>query len=121
MFLLKHPKGLEEELEEKFAGKTFFMSIEIHGEKWAVDKTPEEQPHGKGHYLYLMKLYAEGYIMMAGPFWDNSAGVIVWNHEKVTSWEQAAELTEGDPMVKHGVADYVVRQWNIALEKKDKS
>lgn len=64
----------------------------------------------KGHLSYMDSLHAQGKLVMAGPFGDNSAyrGVVVY---RVASVDDAKKLAADDPAVKAGRLVIEARPW----------
>lgn len=56
--------------------------------------------HRANHRVYLHDLVAKGKILMAGPFVDETGGLIIWETEDQTELEQ---LIAQDPFTIEGV------------------
>src|SRR5262249_16921047 len=69
------------------------------------------------HRQYLSGLKANGQLVVAGPFPDDSGGLIVY---EAASREEAEALVQGDPFFQNGVfVSYVLRPWNPVMANRD--
>lgn len=74
------------------------------------DKIAEARPR---HRAYLASLLAEGKLLTAGPFEDDSGALIVYLAE---SPEEVEEFIKRDPFFEAGIfADYTIRPWKQVL------
>lgn len=65
------------------------------------------------HLDYLKKYLDEGKIYAKGPFLDHSGGLIIYNTETI---EEARELIENDPVIKHKSRKYTLKEWRSTIE-----
>jgi uncharacterized protein YciI len=69
------------------------------------------------HRDYLSGLSREGKVLMAGPFADDSGGLIVYEGATEAEVEQ---LIKADPFYKSGVfLSWVIRPWRIVRVNRD--
>jgi len=93
---------------EEPSGKSMFLVIYRPGPAWIAGK-PQSQQRLKEHFNYILDLYAQGAVKLAGGFTDEAAGgaaVLV-----VESEAQARDLAVNDPAVKTGVFVHELRPW----------
>ncbi len=99
--------------------RPYFVTVEVHGKNWVVENgaalAPELQPYAAEHFGYLAGLFQEGKIAMAGPLWDASAGIVVWNPGVVDTWNKAKQLSRADPFITNKIADFLIREWSVGL------
>ena len=69
------------------------------------------------HRQYLTTLKADGRLVLAGPFTDNSGALIVY---EAASREDAEAILRGDPFHENGVfVSWVLRPWNPVLGNRE--
>ena len=70
----------------------------------------EAQEIQKGHLAYMAGLHAQGKLVAAGPFGDNSdyRGIVIY---RVATVDEAKTLAAGDPAVKAGRLRIDARPW----------
>jgi uncharacterized protein YciI len=85
-----------------------------------IEYTPDKAliaAHRPQHRQYLAGLKAGGQLAAAGPFTDDSGGLIIYEAD---SAEAAEALLRGDPFHKHGIfLRYQLRPWNPVLGNLD--
>ena len=89
-------------------GKSTFLLVYRPGPAWIAGKSQSQQ-RLKEHLNYILDLYAQGAVKLAGGFTDEAAGgavVLVAANEA-----RADELARSDPAVKEGVFAYELRPW----------
>lgn len=65
------------------------------------------------HREYLSKLFAEGKLLLAGPYVDGSGASIVYEAESI---EAAHDLAKGDPFHSEGVfKHYDLKEWKVVF------
>lgn len=90
-------------------------------ELYIVESTPAMPPEEMlkilpEHLAYQGDMEAQGKLFLAGPLSDASGeemsggGMIVYN---ATSFEEAREITENDPMHKKGGRTFTLRRWLV--------
>ncbi len=91
------------------ARATTFLVIYRAGPAWVPGKAIRDQPP-KGHGPYLIRLYREGKLRMAGPFDDNSGGAVLLD---VPDLATARAIVEADPAVAGRVFSYTLQPWTL--------
>ena len=87
-----------------------FIAMDLYGKNWDPKKTATEQKLFAAHIAYFNKLIAQGKVLLAGPWGNFEMAWIVFS-DKVTTWEEAQELVDGDPWAKAQITNAVVQQW----------
>jgi hypothetical protein len=100
--ILKSPSGEEKLVVQRYTIEMFL------GPNFIPNKPVAEQPGIAEHLLYFAKLILEGYVLIAGPYRAFDGAYVVLS-EKVTTYEQAAKIMEGDPWNRMGMSVAVVR------------
>jgi uncharacterized protein len=91
------------------ARATTFLVVYRAGPAWVPGKAIRDQPP-KGHGPYLMRLYREGKLRMAGPFDDDSGGAVLLD---VPDMAAARAIVEADPAVVERVFSYTIQPWAL--------
>ena len=65
------------------------------------------------HKAYLAKYLEEGKIYAKGPYTDHTGGLIIYNTETI---DEARELIENDPVIKHKSRKYTLKEWRSTIE-----
>jgi uncharacterized protein len=94
---------------EEATGKSMFLLVYRPGPAWIAGK-PQSQQRLKEHFNYILDIYAQREVKLAGGFTDEAAGgavVLVVDNEA-----RANELARNDPAVKEGVFLYELRPWH---------
>jgi uncharacterized protein YciI len=89
-----------------------FVVLLKRGPNWIPGKGVSEQPllkHGK----YLKELMDKGSLQFAGPFLDDSGGLILLN---ATDGSEAKRIVEHDPAVMEGILDPEIRPFLTAFD-----
>lgn len=86
------------------------------GPSWAKGKPLMEQAGIMEHLDYLDERLRAGELLMAGPFLDNSGGIVLY---RVKTVEEARKLVERDPAVLSGLLDYTVQPWMVAMSAEE--
>jgi uncharacterized protein len=90
---------------------TYAVTIEYGPD---ISKIDEHRP---SHREYLRGLIAQGKLVLAGPFTDNTGGFIVYNVEDVAEVEP---IIKADPFYTGGVfKTWTIRPWKIVLANRD--
>ena len=63
---------------------------------------------------YLAELKASGKLKHTGPFSDFSGGVDIFEAE---SMQQAEEISANDPLVKHNLGTYTLKEWSDMIDQ----
>lgn len=78
-----------------------------------VPNTPvQDQEDFLAHLAYFAALILDGTVLLAGPYYALDGALVILNEEKVTTYDQAVAIMEGDPWAKNGVSVAVVRLWD---------
>jgi uncharacterized protein len=89
--------------------KATFLVIYRPGPAWLVGKSVSEQPL-KDHGKYMLNLYVNGLMMLAGPLTDNAGGAVVLT---VADDAKAKEIVANDPAVRSGIFVYEMHPWEL--------
>jgi hypothetical protein len=89
----------------------FAVIIEYGPDKAKIDEF--RPPHRE----YLRQLIAQGKLVLAGPFTDNSGGLIVY---EVPSEDEIEGIIKADPFYKAGVFQtWKIRPWRIVMANRE--
>jgi uncharacterized protein YciI len=79
-----------------------------------IDYTPDKTKIAEirpSHRDYQEGLRQQGKLVIAGPFTDDSGGLIVYN---AATKEDAEAIIRNDPFFKHGIfVSWTIREWRI--------
>ena len=89
--------------------KSYFVIVVTIGEKFEKGKPVLKQDIAD-HGEYMKQLYAEGSLVMAGPFTDNDGALIVLY---VDSEEKARTIMNNDPAVKKKIFSETLHKWQV--------
>ncbi|MDQ3024090.1 MAG: YciI family protein, partial [bacterium] len=79
--------------------------------------SPENLAKMGEHITYLGKLYADGKLVMAGPFGEGDQGLILL---KAASMEEAQQLLHADPSIAAGLIEPVwIHSWQALFSRPD--
>ena len=92
---------------------TYYVGFLYRGPKWTPEQTPETRKLQEAHMANILKMGAEGKLVIAGPFTDNGElrGLYVF---RVASAEEAKTLVESDPAVQAGRLRFELHPWYAA-------
>ena len=92
---------------------TYYVGFLYRGAKWTPEETPETRKLQEEHMANILKMGAEGKLVIAGPFTDKGdlRGLYVF---RVASAEEAKALVESDPAVKAGRLRFELHPWYAA-------
>lgn len=82
------------------------------GKNWKEGIPFQEQPGVEEHVKYMSMQLKNGFLLMGGPFLDNSGGMMVC---KTANLNKAKEIAEADPAVVAGLLKVEVKQWMIPM------
>ena len=82
------------------------------GINWAKGVPFQEQPGVEKHIKYMSQQLANGFLLMGGPFLDNSGGMMICRTSEIA---KAKEIAEADPCVISGLLKVEVKQWMIPM------
>jgi hypothetical protein len=95
--------------------KPRFVVFYAPGPAWDHTRSFQDQPGITAHPRYLQSLLAQGRLVMAGPFQDDSnSGMSILD---AASLEEARTTAEGDPTVKAGLLKVEVKPWLVAFSR----
>jgi uncharacterized protein len=96
-----------------FEMTTYYVGFLYRGAKWTPEQTAETRKLQEEHMANIVKMGAEGKLVIAGPFMDNGdlRGLYVF---RAASAEEAKALVESDPAVKAGRLRFELHPWFAA-------
>lgn len=86
-----------------------FLVVFEPGPAWVEGMPVTEQPL-QAHGSYILRNYAEGRVLQAGPFGDGSGGALIY---RAPSREAVEALLADDPAVVDGVMIPTVYPWTL--------
>ncbi len=93
--------------------KTFIATF-APGPNWAHGKTSREQAHWPEHAVFMDALFAEGVVVMGGPYADYSGVHLV---VEADSENAVPELFKPDPFMINGILTLnSVKEWLVFLD-----
>jgi len=95
--------------KQQIKSKITFLVIYRPGPAWLAGKSASEQPL-KEHGTYMLALYKQGWMKLAGPLKDNAGGAVVL---EVADESQAKAIVAEDPAVKSGVFICEMHPWEL--------
>jgi uncharacterized protein YciI len=110
--LFSSPSLTAAEEKQHIAPKVTFLVIYRPGPAWLAGKSISEQPL-KEHGTYMLSLYVQGLVKMAGPLTDNAGGAVVL---EVLNESVAKAIVTDDPAVKNGIFVYEMHPWELKLQ-----
>src|SRR5258705_1477981 len=92
---------------------TYYVGFLYRGAKWTPEETAETRKLQEAHMANIVKMGAQGKLVIAGPFADNGdlRGLYVF---RVGSAEEAKALVESDPAVQAGRLRFELHPWYAA-------
>jgi uncharacterized protein YciI len=92
---------------------TYYVGFLYRGAKWTPEETPETRKLQEEHMANIVRMGAEGKLVIAGPFMDNGdlRGLYVF---RTGSAEEAKALVESDPAVRAGRLRFELHPWYAA-------
>jgi uncharacterized protein len=95
------------------ANKLYYF-VKLLGKRpgWPEDMTPDEEVIMGEHFDYLKKLVAEKRVVLAGPVWKPTFGMIIL---RVDSEAEALEILKEEPSVQKGLHDYEMQEMILSL------
>ena len=79
---------------------------------WPEDMTPAEEEIMAEHFEYLKKLVAEKRVVMAGPVWKPTFGLMIL---RVDSEAEARDIMRNEPSVSKGLHTYEMQPMILSL------
>jgi uncharacterized protein YciI len=91
------------------ATKATYLVLYRPGPAWLTGKSVMEQPL-KEHGKYMLSLYINGSMKLAGPLTDNAGGAVLL---EVSNEAEAKAIVTNDPAVKGGVFVFEMHPWKL--------
>ncbi|HEY0931892.1 MAG TPA: YciI family protein [Gemmatimonas sp.] len=79
----------------------------------------EVAPHVDEHRAYLRELKAQGLLIASGPFDPRSGGGLLLRVPDDDVHASLDRIRDGDPFIKHSVAQYELLPWAPVIGKED--
>jgi len=95
------------EPDTAMASKSTYLVLYRPGPAWPAGAPVSALPL-RDHASYMLSLYKQGALKMAGPLTDNAGGAVVL---EVQSETVAREIVLEDPAVKAGLFVYELHPW----------
>jgi len=94
----------------ELTGGMYFVVLLKAGPAWTPEITPEIEKLQQAHLANIGKLQEAGKLLLAGPFLDDGdlRGMFIL---KVTTLEEARQLTGTDPMIQSGRLIADIHPW----------
>jgi uncharacterized protein YciI len=88
--------------------KRYFVLIHVPGPKWDPTRGFRDQVGIDQHVAYMQDFFDHGALILGGPFFDNSGGMMIFD---IASADEAQRIADGDPTVKSGLLKVTVKPW----------
>jgi uncharacterized protein YciI len=88
--------------------KRYFVLVHTPGPAWDPTKSFRDQAGIERHAAYMQDFFDHGALILGGPFFDNSGGMMIFD---IASAEEAQRIADGDPTVKSGLLKVTVKAW----------
>ncbi|WP_165422864.1 YciI family protein [Ktedonosporobacter rubrisoli] len=96
--------------------KKTFATFFVPGPAWIAGKTSREQPYWTEHAAFLDKLFADGMVILGGPFANYSDLLVIIEAD---TEEQVHSLFKQDPFVLHNIIRVrAIREWLLFLDAR---
>ncbi len=100
---------------EQSARQTFILLWDA-GPAWTPGKTSREQAWWDEHAAFMDRLFAQGMILLGGPFADTSGALVI---VEAASEQEVADVFARDPFVINGIfALRALKEWHIFLDAR---
>ena len=96
--------------------KNTFVILWAPGPAWVQGKTVREQPYWTEHAAFMDQLFANGTVIMGGPFTDGSGSMVLVEAEEES---EVRTLIANDPFVVQRI--FVLsslKQWQLFLDAR---
>lgn len=100
------------EEEHQMKPQVFCVLMHTPGVNWKEGVPFREQPGVEEHVKYMSKQLEDGFLLMGGPYLDNSGGMMICKTDDIA---KAKEMAEADPTVKSGLLKVEVKQWMVPM------
>jgi uncharacterized protein YciI len=94
---------------QETSNKATYLVLYRPGPAWLTGKSVMEQPL-KEHGKYMLSLYIEGSMKLAGPLTDNTGGAVLL---EVSDEATAKRIVSNDPALKSGVFVSEMHPWKL--------
>jgi uncharacterized protein YciI len=94
--------------------KTLFLVFRDPGSAWVAGRPTRQQPLWDEHAVFVDELFAQGRVVMAGPYADYSRALVI-----VTARDarEASALFDADPWTTAGIlVEGEVVEWTVFLD-----
>ena len=108
--------GTPPEISSEFGPQKTYAFIYAPGPQWLAGRPMTEQNLG-AHRAYMAELYAQGRVLLGGPFLDDAGGGIALLRAK--GRDEATALLAADPAIREGVFTGVVRRWHAVFNEAE--
>ncbi len=96
--------------------KSTFVILWAHGPVWVDGKTVREQPYWTEHAAFMDELFAQGMVLLGGPFADGTGSMVLLEAEDE---DEVRSLLAKDPFVLHDIfALDSLKQWQLFLDAR---
>ena len=93
-----------------------FVLLWNAGPAWTPGKTSREQAYWDEHADFMDRLFAQGMILLGGPFADTTGALVI---VQAASEQEVADVFARDPFVIHGIFTLsALKQWHIFLDAR---
>jgi len=108
-------KGVLKPLHNYEPDTKYYLGFLVAGPKFSPEDSPERQKIQEGHMANIKRLGDLGKLVVAGPFAEDSKlrGIFVF---RVTTMQEALELTNTDPAVQSGRLAIQLYEWKLPSE-----
>jgi uncharacterized protein YciI len=95
---------------------TYYAVFLRPGSGWVPEKGVREQPFWDDHARYMDALFANGAVVLGGPFADRTGSMVILEAQSAA---HARELYRDDPWTVHDVLVVAeVKEWTIFLDAR---
>jgi uncharacterized protein len=95
---------------------TLYLVFRNPGPSWVRGLPSRQQPLWDEHAVFMDRLFADGRIVLAGPYADYSRVLLI---VKALSADEASELFRDDPWTARGIlVDSDVIEWSVFLDSR---
>ena len=95
---------------------TLFLTFRDPGPSWIQGNTTRQQPLWDEHAAFMDALFAQGRIVLGGPYADDTRTLLIVNARDVA---EARTLLRDDPWTKAGILGVnAVIEWTVFLDSR---
>lgn len=93
---------------------TLFLVFRDPGPSWVPDRSTRQQPLWDEHAAFMDRLFADGRIVLAGPYADASRALVI---VRAGNEEEVSALFRDDPWTIDGILGLSqVVEWTVFLD-----